>query len=154
MLKERIQEKVSSMSKRKVLFIIGDYQSGKTSGVIEYLKENFGDMWGNYYIDMGLFLQKTISEDQIALYQLFNQEFESDSVKVINNLLSNKTETFLVFDHCEWLFAEKQTEWLKTIFNEAEKEKVILIVVPNEYRAYLPTNAFSVIEWKGDNHED
>lgn len=154
MLKDHIQEKISSMSKRKVLFIIGDYQTGKTSGVIEYLKGKFGDMWGSYYIDMGLFLQKSISEEQIALYQMFNQEFESDSVKVINDLLSNKIEKFLVFDHCEWLFAEKQTEWLKAIFIEAEEDRVILIVVPNEYKSYIPTNAFSVIEWKGDNHEN
>lgn len=154
MLKDLIQEKVSSMSKRKVLFIIGDYQTGKTTGVIEYLKDKFGEMWENHYIDVGLFLQKSISEEQITLYQIFNQEFENDSVKVVNNFINSNIEKFLVIDHCEWLFAEKQTEWLKTIFNEAEEKRVVLMVVPNEYKMYVPTNAFSVIEWKGDNHED
>ncbi|MFS0876095.1 hypothetical protein [Solibacillus isronensis] len=154
MLKDLIQEKVSSMLKRKVLFIIGDYQKGKTTGVIEYLKDKYGEMWENHYIDVGLFLQKSISEEQITLYKIFNQEFENDSVKVVNNLINNNIEKFLVIDHCEWLFAEKQTEWLKTIFNEAEEKRVVLMVVPNEYKMYVPTNAFSVIEWKGDNHED
>lgn len=149
MLKHSINSKLSSMAKRKLLFIIGEHQKGKTKGVIDYLVERFGDFWGNHYIDLGLYLQKKISEEQIDIYEMFPQEFEYDSVNIISQLFNNKKEDFLVIDHCEWLLAENQTDWLKILMSETEDNRTIIVIVPEGYRELVPSHAYSVINWGG-----
>ncbi|GGJ55419.1 hypothetical protein [Virgibacillus salexigens] len=149
MLKNKINSKLSSMSKRKLLFIIGEHQNGKTQGVQDYLVEQHGDSWENYYIDLGLYLQQEINQEQIDTYNMFPQEFEYDSVNIISQLFKSKQEDFLVIDHCEWLLAENQTEWLKILMREAEDIRTIIVIVPEEYSELVPSHAYSVINWGG-----
>ncbi|WP_088051629.1 hypothetical protein [Virgibacillus dakarensis] len=149
MLKHKINSKISSMAKRRLLFIIGEHLSGKSKGVQGYLEERFGDYWKNYYIDMGLYLQKEISQEQIDTYSMFPEEFEYDSVKLISQLINNKQEELLVIDHCDWLFAENQTEWLKILMSETEVNRTIIVIVPEEYSELVPTHSYSVIYWGG-----
>lgn len=149
MLKSKIESKLSSMSKRKLLFIVGEHQTGKTNEVKGYLKEQFGEMWTNHYIDLGLYFQKVITQEQIDTYILFPQEFENDSVNIVNELFDKKQGNFLIIDHCEWLFAENQTDWLKGLMKETEEKRTIIVIVPEEYKKYVPSHAYSVIEWKG-----
>jgi hypothetical protein len=149
MLKYKIESKISSMSKRKLLFIVGEHLTGKTLGVKGFLEDRFGDLRDNYYIDLGLHLQKEIRQEQIDTYSLFPHEFASDSVHIVNELLDKKQENLLIIDHCEWLFAEKQTEWLKKLMRETEEKRTIVVVVPEEYKVYVPSHLYSVIEWGG-----
>ncbi|WP_284141762.1 hypothetical protein [Virgibacillus sp. LDC-1] len=149
MLNHKIHSKLSSMAKRKLLFVIGEHQSGKTNGVQDYLVERFGNYWNDYYVDMGLYLQKEISAEQIETYSMFPEEFEYDSVNIISQLFKNKQEEFLVIDHCEWLFAENQTAWLKVLMRETEESRTIIAIVPEEYRELVPTHAYSFINWGG-----
>ena len=149
MLKHKINSKLSSMAKRKLLFIIGEHQNGKTKGVQSYLVERFGDSWDNYYINLGVYLQNQVSQEQIETYSMFPEEFEYDSVNIISELLNSKLEDLLVIDHCEWLFAEKQTEWLKILMRETEDNRTIIVIVPEEYSELVPSHAYSVIHWGG-----
>jgi hypothetical protein len=149
MLKHKINSKLSSMAKRKLLFIIGEHQNGKTKGVQDFLIEQFEDSWNNHYIDLGLYFQNEISQEQIDTYSMFPQEFEYDSVNLISQLFNNKQEDFLVIDHCEWLFAENQTEWLKILMRETEDSRTIIVIVPEEYSELVPSHAYSVINWGG-----
>lgn len=149
MLRHKIESKVSSMTKRKLLFIIGEHLTGKSKGVQDYLKEHFGDDWKNHYVDVGLYLQNELSEDQINTYKIFPDEFENDSVQIITQLFKNKHEDFLVFDHCDWLFAEQQTEWLKVLMREAEENRTIIVIVPEEYSGLVPAHSYSVINLRG-----
>ncbi|WP_121661846.1 hypothetical protein [Metabacillus litoralis] len=149
MLKHRINSKLSSMAKRKLLFIIGEHQKGKTNGVKDYLIERFGDSWDKHYIDLGLYLQEEVRQEQIDTYSMFPEEFEYDSVNIIAQLFNNKEDDLLVIDHCEWLFAEKQTEWLKIIMSETEENRTIIVIVPDEFRELVPSHAYSVINWGG-----
>lgn len=149
MLNHKINSKLSSMAKRKLLFVIGEHRSGKTKGVQDYLVERFGDSWNNHYIDMGLYLQKEISQEQIETYSMFPEEFEYDSVNIISQLFKNKQEDFLVIDHCEWLFAENQTAWLKVLMRETEDSRTIIVIVPEENSELVPSHAYSVINWGG-----
>jgi len=149
MLKNKISSKLSSMAKRKLLFIIGEHQNGKTKGVQSFLNERFGDSWDNNYIDLGMYLQNQLSHEQIETYSMFPEEFEYDSVKIISELLDGKSEDLLVIDHCEWLFAENQTEWLKKLMRETEDSRTIILIVPEEYSELVPSHAYSVIHWGG-----
>jgi archaellum biogenesis ATPase FlaH len=149
MLKHEIQSKLSSMAKRKLLFILGEHQTGKTEGVQAFLKDRYKENWNKYYVDIGLYLQKRINQEQIETYDIFPDEFVDDSISFINEIIMSKREELLVFDHCEWLFSEEQTEWLKLLIREAEEKRTIIIIVPTEYRGLIPAHAYSVIEWGG-----
>lgn len=149
MLKHKINSKLSSMAKRKLLFIIGEHQNGKTKGVQDFLIERFEDSWDNHYIDLGLYFQEELNQEQIETYSMFPQEFEYDSVNIISHLFNNKLEDLLVIDHCEWLFAEIQIEWLKILMRETEDNRTIIVVVPEEYSELVPLHAYSVIHWGG-----
>ncbi|WP_236799320.1 hypothetical protein [Bacillus cereus] len=137
------------MAKRKLLFIVGEHKTGKTEEIQSFLKEKFGDSWIDYYIDLGLHLQNEISQDQIDTYSFFPQEFENDSLTIIKNLLKKNQVNFFVLDHCEWLFSENQTEWLKLLMRETEDKRTIILIVPEEYKGYVPIHAYSFIEWEG-----
>lgn len=151
MLTHKINSKLSSMSKRKLLFIIGEHQNGKTKGVRDFLIEQFGDSWDNHYIDLGLYLQSQINQEQIETYSMFPEEFEYDSVNIISRFFNTRFEDLLVIDHCEWLFAENQTEWLKILMRETEDKRTIIVVVPEEYSELVPSHAYSVIHWGGES---
>lgn len=149
MLKHNIKSKISSMSKRKLLFIIGEHLTGKSNGVQEFLKEKYNDEWKEHYIDIGLYLQRSLSESQIQTYTIFPDEFEYDSVQLITELFNERQKDLLVFDHCDWLFAEKQTEWLKKLMQEAEVNRTIIVIVPEEYSELVPSHSYSVINLRG-----
>lgn len=145
MLKHKINSKISSMSKRKLLFIIGEHLTGKSTGVQDFLEEKYNSEWKNHYVDIGLYLQDSLSEGQIETYAMFPDEFEYDSVQLIAGLFNKKQEDLLVFDHCDWLFAEEQTKWLQELLKEAEENRTIIVIVPEEYGELVPSHSYSVI---------
>lgn len=139
---------IMSMGHRKLLFLIGDHLSGKTDLVKEYLSEIYGDSADEYYVDVGLYIQKNICKDKLDLYKIFPEEFNSDVETLFNQLIDEKYKKaeLLVFDHMEFLLSEEYTGWIKSLDKVTLNEKTAIVVVPNEYKGSLPLNAYRYIE--------
>lgn len=137
------------MSKRRLLFIVGEHLTGKSDGVQEFLREKYNDEWKEYYIDIGLYLQESLTESQIQTYTIFPDEFEDDSVELIKKLFNERQKNLLVFDHCDWLFAEKETKWINKLIQEAEVNRTIIVIVPEEYSELVPLHTYNVINLRG-----
>lgn len=141
---KQIEDILNSMGHRKLLFIIGDHLCGKTEIVRDYLKQSYGEDADKHYIDVGLYIQKGISEEKLKLYKLFPEEFTSDVEILFEQLIEDEYEEkdLLVFDHMEFLLSEKYTGWIKALDKVTLNDRKAIVVIPSEYEKSLPLNAY------------
>ncbi len=146
---KQIENTINSMGHRKLLFIIGDHLCGKTELVKKYLQRCYGENAEKHYIDVGLSIQKRIPKENLKIYKLFPEEFNSDVKKIFQKLVEEKYEgiDLLVFDHMEFLLSERYTGWIKLLDKVTLNDKAAIVVVPSEYEKSLPLNAYRFIKY-------
>lgn len=137
------------MGHRKLLFIVGDHLSGKTELVKNYLQQSYGQNADKHYIDVGLYIQKSIPKENLKIYKLFPEEFNSDMKTIFQKLVEEEYEEkdLLVFDHMEFLLSEKYTGWIKLLDKATLNERAAIVVVPSEYEKSLPLNAYRYLKY-------
>lgn len=155
----RIEDMLSSMAHRKLLFIIGDHLCGKTALVKGYLQKFYGENADKHYIDVGLYMQEKVPKEKLELYELFPEEFGSDAKVLFQTLVKEAYEgkELLVFDHMEFLLSEKYTGWIKPLDKVTLNDKKAIVVVPSEYESSLPLNAYRYLKYntqEESSHED
>lgn len=143
-----IENKIGSMDKRKVLFITGEHNSGKTNLAIKYLKNKYGEDYKSHYIDVGMYLKERLLKSRLKIYKLYPPEFIGDAEEIFKGLVSENYNThgnIVVFDHLEFILSENYTGWISILDKITSYTHSAIVLIPNEYKEMLPLNAYQNI---------
>lgn len=138
------------MGQRRLLFIVGDHLSGKTKLIKEFLKKRFYNDWDKHYVDVGLYMQNKIDDGYLDIYRIYPEEFSEDAKVFFRDLISEKynDNSFMVFDHMEFLLSEKFTGWISILDKITLSKNAAVVIIPSEYKDSLPLRAYRHIEIK------
>lgn len=149
MLENTIDNKINSMDKRKILFIIGEHGTKKTKEAINYLKMKFGDNYKDHYIDIGLYIKNKLDDDMIKTYEIYPKKFNKDCETLFSDLINEKMNgkgNILVLDHMEFMLSENFMKWIDILEEATLYSNTAIVIIPTEYKGMLPIYAYQCIE--------